>query len=159
MLDPGGNQGVGRISDRARLGCPQIPTYCINRPAQVTAAGMALCAMSCDTGIGPEFKEVEWTIAKTFFLPALFGDSYDDDTDLQHQFICLPVKWVGLAIPLDPSWSAELNHDVSVLFFSFNQQITLRHCHFSSSISGFRFWHISWQSVQNTRNVAFSLGS
>jgi hypothetical protein len=59
---------------------------------------------------------VEQTLAKTF-LPALFGDSYDDDTNPQRQLSCLPVKWAGLAIP-DPSSSAELNHDASVLLTS-----------------------------------------
>jgi hypothetical protein len=65
------------------------------------------------TGIGPEFKEVERALAKTF-LPALFGDSYDGNTVPWRQFACLPVKWAGLAIP-DPTSSAELNHDASEL--------------------------------------------
>jgi hypothetical protein len=68
------------------------------------------------TGIGPEFKEVEQTLAKTF-LPALFGDSYDNATGPWHKFACLPMKWTGLAIP-DPTSSAELNHDASVLLTS-----------------------------------------
>jgi hypothetical protein len=69
------------------------------------------------TGIGTEFKEVERALAKTFLL-ALFGDSYDDDTDpRRHQFACLPVKWVELAIP-DQTSSAELNHDASELLTS-----------------------------------------
>jgi hypothetical protein len=68
------------------------------------------------TGIGPEFKEAEQALAKTF-LPALFGDSYDDDTNPRCHFACLPVKWAGLAIP-DPTSSAELNHDVSELLTS-----------------------------------------
>jgi hypothetical protein len=67
-------------------------------------------------GIGPELKEVEQTLAKTF-LPALCGDRYDHDTSQGQQFTCLPVKWAELAIP-DPTSYVELNYDASVLLTS-----------------------------------------
>jgi hypothetical protein len=63
-------------------------------------------------GIGPEFKNIELILARTF-LPTLFGDDYDKDNPC-HKISCLPVKCAGLVIP-DPTSSAELNYNVSIL--------------------------------------------
>ena len=67
------------------------------------------------SGIGPEFIGVEETLAH-FFLPALFGDNYDDD-DPRRDLSCLPVKWAGMAIP-DPTSAAESNYEASTLLCS-----------------------------------------
>ena len=63
-------------------------------------------------GIGSEFKSIEETLSQ-FFLPALFGDTYEDD-DPRRDLSCLPVKWAGMAIP-DPTISADSNYDASIL--------------------------------------------
>jgi hypothetical protein len=41
-------------------------------------------------GIGPEFRDIELVLAKTF-LPTLFGDDYDE-VDPRRKLSCLPVK-------------------------------------------------------------------
>ena len=54
-------------------------------------------------GIGPEFKNIELSLTRTF-LPTLFGDDYGDD-DPRRNISCLPVKWAGILpsrIPLLP---------------------------------------------------------
>jgi hypothetical protein len=66
-------------------------------------------------GIGPEFKKIEFALARTF-LPTLFGDDYDAD-DSHHKISCLPVKCAGLAIP-DPTSLAASDNNTSILLCS-----------------------------------------
>jgi hypothetical protein len=47
-------------------------------------------------GVGEEFTDIEEAISQTF-LPALFGNEYDDD-DPCRKLACLLVKHAGLAI-------------------------------------------------------------
>ncbi len=63
-------------------------------------------------GVGEEFTAIEEAISNTF-LPALFGDEYDED-DPRWKLACLPVKHAGMAIP-DPTTSAQSNFEASIL--------------------------------------------
>jgi hypothetical protein len=63
-----------------------------------------------DTGM--DFLEVERAISQSF-LPALFGDAYDDD-DPRRRLASLPVKHAGLTLP-NPTESAESNYEASTL--------------------------------------------
>jgi hypothetical protein len=66
-------------------------------------------------GVGAEFTNIDEAISQTF-LPALFGNEYDDDNPRQ-KLACLLVKHTGLAIP-DPTTSAQLNFESSILICS-----------------------------------------
>jgi hypothetical protein len=63
-------------------------------------------------GVGEKFTAIEEAISNTF-LPALFGDEYDED-DPCWKLACLPVKHAGMAIP-DPTTSAQSNFEASIL--------------------------------------------
>jgi hypothetical protein len=89
--------------------------------------------------VGLEFANIEEAISLSF-LPALFGDVYDDD-DPRQKLACLLVKHAGLAIP-DPTASAKSNHKASIMkgshflaalwgikeFQSSNHVATIRDC-------------------------------
>jgi hypothetical protein len=62
--------------------------------------------------VGREFASIEEALSLTF-LPALFGDKYDEDNP-HWKLYCLPVKHAGLTIP-DPTAPAQLNYDAIIL--------------------------------------------
>jgi hypothetical protein len=67
-------------------------------------------------GIGDHFHGVEVALA-TKFLPALFGESIDDDGDPRRILASLPVKHAGLTIP-NPTDSASSCYEASTLVCS-----------------------------------------
>jgi hypothetical protein len=67
-------------------------------------------------GIGPESRDVELALFKTF-LPTLFRDDFEV-LDRYCKLSCLLVKWAGLAIPDPSTVSADPNYEASILFCS-----------------------------------------
>jgi hypothetical protein len=62
--------------------------------------------------VGEAFTDVEKAISQSF-LPAVFGDVFDDD-DPRLRLAGLPVKHAGMALP-DPIKSAKTNYEASTL--------------------------------------------
>jgi hypothetical protein len=101
---------------RVSIHLSEVPTISLLGVAEVAATRVWQCVQRVVKDVGEELQGVERAIARTF-LPALFDDRYDDESNPWRSLAALPVKHAGLALP-NPTTSANSNYEASILVCS-----------------------------------------